>query len=659
LIVPAQPSLRRRKRCLLQSAIRVVTLLVWLLAGICLPALAKPLDTGLRDAIVERNWLDDPASGLSPKAAIEANWTRFSGSLSRGFVASGSTTWLRLRIDPAAAGPGSIASDDRLLLRIMPGHLDEIALFRADRLSDPPVLVGDRHPATGPGQTWLSYVIALEAGTQPFDVLLRLRTQSNHSIDIRVMRWDDARAESVRQHYLVIAYLVFTLMVIVWAAVVWLEYRDTLLGLFIAHQGTALLLALTLLGVLRVYGPAWLDPLLLDRLTSFVIPLHAAMGTLFHSRLLADLGARKADSRLLLFATMAPVVALFLSAFGEVRVALMLTQGTIPVLMALIFVIAWRVHLDPSVAGPRGTWWRRAHLVGVYAVLAALTMPQSLRVLGVLPAGTWTYGAFIAYSVASAILLGSLLVIRGRDARRRRKKVDEALERVRREADTQRARVTEQAELITMLAHELKTPLSVVSLALGSVGSKPSMRERAIRAVGNMRSVIDRCEQVALVDDTVVRHDASMARVPVALETIVEEVICAQLHADRVDCQFSPGLPHCLADRQMVSVIVTNLLENALRYGPPGGRVRVCVMPASRGGRQGLSLQVFNQTGPAGKPDAGRLFEKYYRSPRARFGSGSGLGLYLSQRLAGRMGGELSFRDSEADEVRFELWLSC
>jgi signal transduction histidine kinase len=70
-----------------------------------------------------------------------------------------------------------------------------------------------------------------------------------------------------------------------------------------------------------------------------------------------------------------------------------------------------------------------------------------------------------------------------------------------------------------------------------------------------------------------------------------------------------------------------------------------------------VSLRFINAAGEQGAPDPEQVFEKYYRAPRARNLSGSGLGLYLSQRLAQRMGGALSLAPVSASLVGFELWL--
>jgi signal transduction histidine kinase len=68
-----------------------------------------------------------------------------------------------------------------------------------------------------------------------------------------------------------------------------------------------------------------------------------------------------------------------------------------------------------------------------------------------------------------------------------------------------------------------------------------------------------------------------------------------------------------------------------------------------------LQFAVINQAGPAGLPDPAKVFERYYRAPRASSVSGTGLGLWLSQKLAERLGGKISMT-LEAGRVVF--WFS-
>ena len=110
------------------------------------------------------------------------------------------------------------------------------------------------------------------------------------------------------------------------------------------------------------------------------------------------------------------------------------------------------------------------------------------------------------------------------------------------------------------------------------------------------------------------------------------------------------------SDLQLVSIIIANLLDNALKYSPESSEVEVHISPQSRERRSGVSLVVVNRIGPAGFPDADKVFEKYYRAKTAEGKSGSGLGLYLTAGIADLLGGSVSYRPADS-RIEFELWL--
>lgn len=225
--------------------------LVWLLLCASWQALAQSPGHLGADAVTERAWLDDPDGSLSPRTALARDWTPVAGPLAQGYTRS--TTWLRLRVDPAAASPAQMQSDTRLVLRIRPGHLDEVAVYRTDQLEQAPLLIGDSHERIGQGLRFIDHAVVFENAVAPFELLLRVRTKSNHSIDVQAMRWDDAREEDRQQLTRVVGFLIFTAMVILWAGLAWLAERTMVLGLFIAHQCASLLVAMTLLGVMRLW----------------------------------------------------------------------------------------------------------------------------------------------------------------------------------------------------------------------------------------------------------------------------------------------------------------------------------------------------------------------------------------------------------------------
>ena len=89
-----------------------------------------------------------------------------------------------------------------------------------------------------------------------------------------------------------------------------------------------------------------------------------------------------------------------------------------------------------------------------------------------------------------------------------------------------------------------------------------------------------------------------------------------------------------LAETSSLTRVLTNLVNNALRYGAGAPSIEI----VSMGGR--VSLSISNPVEQPDAIDAGRLFDRFYKSDAARTGEGSGLGLAIVARLLDAMGGE-------------------
>ena len=289
--------------------------------------------------------------------------------------------------------------------------------------------------------------------------------------------------------------------------------------------------------------------------------------------------------------------------------------------------------------------------------MLALTLPQVLSILGAFVRPDPDFNWFLTYSLVSALLMGGLLRYRQLQLEWQRRELNRSLAEAQRQEQMQRARAAEQSDLITMLTHELKTPLSVASLSLFPGGPGPAMRERALRAVSAIQTVIDRCAQIASFDEDTQADQSRTFAQAVAPDAVLREAVALQTGAERVDLVVPTPLPVCTLDPQKLRLILSNLLDNALKYSPPESRVTVWAQAVQGKEGMGVAFEVANAVGRAGRPDAQRLFEKYHRGALARHRSGSGLGLYLSHRLAARLSGTLTLRETE--DVRFALWIPC
>jgi K+-sensing histidine kinase KdpD len=116
-----------------------------------------------------------------------------------------------------------------------------------------------------------------------------------------------------------------------------------------------------------------------------------------------------------------------------------------------------------------------------------------------------------------------------------------------------------------------------------------------------------------------------------------------------------------MVDLQLLSVILNNLIDNALKYSPPDSPVNITAETCLRQGQSGIRISVTNQAGTSGLPDPKQLFRKYYRAPGAHGKTGSGLGLHIAAGFARKTGGELRYIPDTANHhhtIEFELWIA-
>jgi PAS domain S-box-containing protein len=216
-------------------------------------------------------------------------------------------------------------------------------------------------------------------------------------------------------------------------------------------------------------------------------------------------------------------------------------------------------------------------------------------------------------------------------------------------ADHERVAREDQEKLLTMLAHELKTPLATIGMLTSAMRRG---REEVNRAIGDMRDVINRCVQVGYLTERrlIPRHEVC------DMANLVADAITSSQHSKGFDLSGCEAPVVLNGDSQMLSMIIDNMIDNACKYSPSESRVRITLTQTRHDECQGVELSVANLPGDAGWPDPARLYEKYYRSPHAQRQTGSGLGLFLASGLAKMMGGRIDYRPQD-DHIHFVLWM--
>ena len=218
-------------------------------------------------------------------------------------------------------------------------------------------------------------------------------------------------------------------------------------------------------------------------------------------------------------------------------------------------------------------------------------------------------------------------------------------------------RLATQSQFTAMLMHELKTPLYIIQIAASSLGRNivdnhpDSKRLNNIdRALDDINFILDRCVQADQLD----QNDLPIQKTSLSLKTLLAEVT----HLNGKNRIAISGISDAkiFSNYQYARIVIINLVTNALKYSPPESSLLIHIEDSGLMSRKKLKFRVSNQIGNAGRPDPQKIFTKYYREEAAKNGAGAGLGLWLANSIAAKLGAKLHCV-SEGEWVHFDFFL--
>jgi len=204
----------------------------------------------------------------------------------------------------------------------------------------------------------------------------------------------------------------------------------------------------------------------------------------------------------------------------------------------------------------------------------------------------------------------------------------------------------ERRDLVASVSHELRTPLAALCAVLENLADGVAAPDPAA-----LRAALDQAERLgALVSDLLdlSRVDAGIA--PLALDAVPVAALLDRAVAEaavtgrdvRYDVSVAPAGLTVTGDPARLHQLVANLLDNASRHSPAGGRVQVVAQAHS----SRWSLEVADQGRGVPTPDRERVFERFGTLPDQE-GGGTGLGLAIARWVSDLHGGTIRFVDPE------------
>ncbi len=217
-----------------------------------------------------------------------------------------------------------------------------------------------------------------------------------------------------------------------------------------------------------------------------------------------------------------------------------------------------------------------------------------------------------------------------------------------------------RSDLIAWVGHDLQTPLASMRAVLEALADgmvdDPQTAQRylkiARRDIRSLSMLIDDLFQMAQIDagglKLALASDSLGDLISDTLESFSE---LAQRQSVHLAGTVEPGLDPLRMDAARIGRVLNNLVGNALRYTPPGGRVEVSAQRAAGS----VEVSVFDTGEGIRAEDLPHIFEQFYRGEksRSRATGGAGLGLAIARGIILAHGGEISVESSPSQGTRF------
>jgi heavy metal sensor kinase len=244
--------------------------------------------------------------------------------------------------------------------------------------------------------------------------------------------------------------------------------------------------------------------------------------------------------------------------------------------------------------------------------------------------------------------------------------LDQLAHTVNRLLDRIAAYLQEKRDLLANAAHELRTPLaairSSVEVALATDRSREEYEDLLVEIIDQGTSLETLVNQLLLISETEAeRLKSEFADVP--LDEVAQRAVdmfrgVAESRGVTLDLRNCPAavVP---GNRSLLRQLINNLIDNAVKYTPPGGLVTVELAVDER--QDGLLLTV-SDTGIGIAPtDVPRVFERFFRGDKSRSrikdAVGTGLGLSICEAVATAHGGRITCESQPGQGTRMTVWL--
>ncbi len=207
-----------------------------------------------------------------------------------------------------------------------------------------------------------------------------------------------------------------------------------------------------------------------------------------------------------------------------------------------------------------------------------------------------------------------------------------------------------QARFLSIIYHEIRTPLSVIRLALAMKDPSESVKKYAKQAITNIDRIIERCSYA----DALYNSKIIPILEPCDLALTAKKLVDENYKNSPIDIIDNLRNSEIQSDSELLKIILNNLIGNAVKYCSYGSRVSIELYSNTVGETEGKYFIIRNKLDHPEEVDREGIFERYIRTPSAEKVSGSGLGLFIVKGLLESLYAEITCEINN-NEIEFKV----
>ncbi len=221
-----------------------------------------------------------------------------------------------------------------------------------------------------------------------------------------------------------------------------------------------------------------------------------------------------------------------------------------------------------------------------------------------------------------------------------------------------------QSTFLSVISHELQTPIAIIEGYAGILSEegldlpRDQMREK-LQAIKEESRLLSQMVENLLYASRIQAGGLELRREPVDLPSLIRRVVQRMGQISRkhdIGADLPPSFPTVIADYERVQEVITNLIDNAMKYSPKGGAIRVEGEVRSTE----VVISVIDNGQGIPQEDREKVFDRFFRREGgiARVAKGTGLGLFICKSIVEAHGGRIWVDSPPGGGSRFRFTLS-